>query len=46
LSVEIAGSGGPVLLTSDQGRVEAVARGWELELSALEEWERDLPPGM
>jgi hypothetical protein len=36
LSVEIAGSRGPVLFTYDQGRVEAVARGWELELSALE----------
>jgi hypothetical protein len=46
LSVEIVGSRGPVLFTYDHGRVEAVARGWELELSALEEWERDRPPGM
>jgi hypothetical protein len=38
LAVEIAGYRGPVRFTFDQGRVEAVARGWELELSALEEW--------
>jgi hypothetical protein len=46
LSVEIAGQRGPVLFTYDHGRVEAAARGWALELSALEEWERDRPPGI
>jgi hypothetical protein len=45
LSVEIAGHGRAVFFSAEAGRVWAVGRGYELELSALPEWERDRPPG-
>jgi hypothetical protein len=46
LSVEIPRVFGRLWFSYVQGRVEVTAYGWELELSALPEWERDRPPGL
>jgi hypothetical protein len=46
LSARIPGAHGPLWFSYAQGRVEVSARGWELELSAVPEWERERPPGL
>jgi hypothetical protein len=46
LSVELPGVSERLWFSYTHGRVEVCGQGWELELSALEEWERERPPGL
>ncbi|MDA0167035.1 hypothetical protein OM076_42635 [Solirubrobacter ginsenosidimutans] len=46
LSVQIPGVHERLWFSYVHGRVDVCGRGWELELSALDEWERERPPGL